>query len=78
MFHVVHKSGLALMVFAGLAAQPAVAETPGEILAAIRTIDTVAPMPVFIDATRHLPGLLAMAIGAVIAGLLYARLTARS
>ncbi len=36
MFHVVHKSGLALMVFAGLAAQPAVAETPGEILAAIQ------------------------------------------
>lgn len=47
-------------------------------VAAIRTIDAVAPMPVFIDATRHLPGLLAMAIGAVIAGLLYARLTARS
>ena len=34
-------------------------------------------MPVFIDATRHLPGLLAMATGAVIAGLLYALLTAR-
>jgi hypothetical protein len=34
-------------------------------------------MPVFIDATRHLPGLLAMVTGAVIAGLFYARLTAR-
>lgn len=46
-------------------------------VAAVRTIDVVAPMPVFIDATRHLPGLLAMAAGAVVAGLLYARLTAR-
>jgi len=46
-------------------------------MAAVRTIDAVAPMPVFIDATRHLPGLLAMAAGAVIGGLLYARLTAR-
>lgn len=46
-------------------------------VAAVRTIDAVAPMPVFIDATRHLPGLLAMAAGAVIGGLLYARLTAR-
>jgi hypothetical protein len=45
--------------------------------AAVRTVDAVAPMPVFIDATRNLPGLLAMALGAVIAGLLYARLTAR-
>jgi hypothetical protein len=47
-------------------------------VAAVRTIDAVAPMPVFIDATRHLPGLLAMAAGAVIAGLLYARLTSRA
>lgn len=45
-------------------------------VAAVRTVDAVAPMPVFIDATRHLPGLLAMAAGAVIAGLLYALLTA--
>lgn len=45
-------------------------------VAAVRTVDAVAPMPVFIDATRHLPGLLAMAAGAVLAGLLYARLTA--
>ena len=46
-------------------------------VAAVRTVDAVAPMPVFIDATRDLPGLLAMAAGAVMAGLLYARLTAR-
>lgn len=46
-------------------------------VAAVRTIDAVAPMPVFIDATRHLTGLLAMAIGAVIAGFLYALLTKR-
>lgn len=46
-------------------------------VAAIRTIDAVAPMPVLIDATRHLPGLLAMAAGAVLGGLLYARLTSR-
>lgn len=46
-------------------------------VAAVRAVDAVAPMPVFIDATRHLPGLLAMASGAVVAGLLYARLTAR-
>lgn len=46
-------------------------------VAAVRAVDAVAPMPVFIDATRHLPGLLVMAAGAVIAGLLYARLTAR-
>lgn len=44
-------------------------------VAAIRTVDAVAPMPVFIDATRHLPGLLVMALGAVIAGLIYAKLT---
>lgn len=47
-------------------------------VAAVRTVDAVAPMPVFIDATRHLPGLLVMAAGATVAGLLYARLTARS
>ncbi|MDP3521889.1 MAG: hypothetical protein Q8S02_14805 [Hydrogenophaga sp.] len=46
-------------------------------VAAVRTIDALAPMPVFIDATRHPSGLLAMAAGAVIAGLLYARLTTR-
>lgn len=46
-------------------------------VAAVRTVDAVAPMPVFIDATRHLPGLLAMMAGAALGGLLYARLTAR-
>ncbi len=46
-------------------------------VAAVRAVDAVAPMPVFIDATRHLPGLLAMATGSVIGGLLYAKLTAR-
>lgn len=47
-------------------------------VAAVRTVDAVAPLPVFIDATRHLPGLLAMTAGAVIAGVVYARLTPRS
>lgn len=47
-------------------------------VAAVRAVDAVAPMPVFIDATRHLPGLLSMAAGAVLAGLLYARRTARA
>jgi hypothetical protein len=46
-------------------------------VAAVRSIDAVAPMPVFIDATRHWPGLLAMATGAVLAGWLFAVLTAR-
>ena len=44
-------------------------------VAAVRAVDVVAPMPVFIDATRHLPGLLVMAAGAVMAGLIYAQLT---
>lgn len=44
-------------------------------VAAVRTVDAVAPMPVFIDATRHLPGLLGMAAGAVLAGWLYAHFT---
>jgi hypothetical protein len=44
-------------------------------VAAVRAVDAVAPMPVFIDATRHLPGLLAMASGAVVAGWIYAKLT---
>lgn len=61
---------------AGRSALLAVAAGVG-MVAAVRTVDAVAPMPVFIDATRHLPGLLAMAAGAVVAGLLYARLTAR-
>ncbi len=45
------------------------------LVAAVRAVDAVAPMPVFIDATRGLPGLAAMAAGAALAGLLYARLT---
>ena len=48
------------------------------LVAAIRSIDAVAPMPVFIDATRHWPGLLAMAAGAVLGGWIYARLTPRA
>jgi hypothetical protein len=46
-------------------------------IAAVRAVDAVAPMPLFIDATRSLPGLLTMAAGAVVAGLVYARLTRR-
>jgi hypothetical protein len=46
-------------------------------VAAVKAVDAVAPMPVFIDATRHLAGLLAMAVGAMMAGWLYARLTKR-
>lgn len=41
----------------------------------IRTIDALAPMPVFIDATRSLPGLLSMLAGAVLAGAGFARAT---
>lgn len=46
-------------------------------VAAVRAVDAVAPMPVFIDATRGVTGLLAMAAGAVLGGWLYARLSAR-
>jgi len=70
-------SGLARWWPAGRTALLSAAAGVG-MVAAVRTVDAVAPMPVFIDATRHLPGLLAMAAGAVLAGLLYARLTARS
>lgn len=61
---------------AGRAALLALAAGVG-MVAAVRTIDALAPMPVLIDATRHLPGLLAMALGAALGGLLYARLTQR-
>jgi hypothetical protein len=44
-------------------------------MAAVRAVDAVAPMPAFIDATRGVPGLLAMAAGAALAGWVYARLT---
>ncbi len=37
------------------------------LMAAVRSIDALAPMPVFIDATRHLPVLLAMAAGSAAA-----------
>lgn len=47
-------------------------------VAAVRAVDAVAPMPVFIDATRGWPGLLAMAAGAALGGLLYAQLTRRT
>lgn len=69
-------SGLARWWPAGRTALLAAAAGVG-MVAAVRTVDAVAPMPVFIDATRHLPGLLAMAAGAVLAGLLYARFTSR-
>ncbi len=45
------------------------------LIAAVRAVDAVAPMPVFIDATRGMPGLLAMAAGAALAALIYARMT---
>lgn len=61
---------------AGRTALLAVAAGAG-VVAALRSIDAVAPMPVFVDATRHWPGLLAMAAGAVFGGWLYARMTAR-
>ena len=47
-------------------------------IAAVRAVDVVAPMPVFIDATRGWPGLLTMAAGAALGGLLYARGTRRA
>ena len=69
-------SGLARWWPEGRSALLAAAAGVG-MVAAVRTVDAVAPMPVFIDATRHLPALLAMAAGAVLAGWLYAHFTAR-
>lgn len=69
-------SGLARWWPAGRSALLALAAGVG-MVAAVRAVDAVAPMPVFIDATRGLPGLLAMAAGAVLAGWLYATLSAR-
>lgn len=43
--------------------------------AAVRIIDALAPMPVFIDATRGLGGLLAMVAGCVLAGAWFERRT---
>lgn len=68
-------SGLARWWPAGRSALLAAAAGVG-MVAAVRAVDMAAPMPVFIDATRGLPGLLAMAAGAVLAGWVYARLTA--
>jgi hypothetical protein len=70
-------SGLARWWPAGRSALLAAAAGVG-MMAAVRTVDAVAPMPVFIDATRHLPGLLTMAAGAVLAGWLYAHFTAHA
>lgn len=42
------------------------------VIAAIRTIDAFAPMPVLIDATRGTAGLLAMAAGSLLAGAAFA------
>ncbi|HEU0283132.1 MAG TPA: DUF1924 domain-containing protein [Gallionella sp.] len=43
MFHVLYASGLALVAVAGLAAQPAFAETPDEILASIQKEASATP-----------------------------------
>lgn len=69
-------SGLARWWPAGRSALLALAAGVG-MVAAVRAVDAAAPMPVFIDATRGLGGLLAMAAGAVLAGWLYATLSAR-
>jgi hypothetical protein len=69
-------SGLARWWPAGRSTLLAVAAGVG-MVAAVRAVDAAAPMPVFIDATRGLPGLLAMAAGAVLAGWLYARFSTR-
>lgn len=69
-------SGLARWWPAGRSVLLALAAGVG-MVAAVRAVDAVAPMPVFIDATRGLPGLLTMAAGAVLAGWLYARLSSR-
>lgn len=68
-------SGLARWWPSGRSALLASAAGVGMVVA-VRAVDAFAPMPVFIDATRSLPGLLAMAAGAVLAGWLYARLCA--
>lgn len=46
-------------------------------VAAVRAVDALAPMPVFIDATRGWAGLLSMAAGAALGGWLFARLSKR-
>ncbi|MCD9124261.1 hypothetical protein [Luteimonas fraxinea] len=42
------------------------------LIAAVRVVDAVAPMPVLIDATRGIVGLLAMAMGSLLAGAAFA------
>lgn len=43
-------------------------------VAAVRAVDALAPMPVFIDATRGWAGLLSMAAGAALGGWVVARI----
>jgi len=45
------------------------------LIVAVKVADAVAPMPVFIDATRGLGGLLSMAAGCVLAGVVFERRT---
>ena len=45
------------------------------LVVAVKAADAVAPMPVFIDATRGLGGLLSMAAGCVLAGIVFERRT---
>ncbi len=47
------------------------------LIVAIRVVDALAPMPVLIDATRGLFGLVCMAAGSVAGGALFARWTQR-
>ena len=47
------------------------------LVVAIRVVDAVAPMPVFIYATRSTAGLLTMALGSALAGALFARWSGR-
>lgn len=74
---------LALPTASALARRWPTARTPlltaaagAGMVAAVRSVDAVVPMPFFIDATRHLPGLLTLAVGAVLAGWMGARWTA--
>jgi len=46
-------------------------------VAAVRAVDALAPMPVFIDATRTWPGLLSMAAAAALGGWITARMWPR-
>ena len=52
MLRVFHTSGLALVAVAGLAAQPALAETPGQILASIQNTAKATPGFQGFSATR--------------------------